>query len=180
MLVKEGIHLIDLLLWFMGDLESVYGELQKVGRFHERVHEIEDTALALLSFKNGSKGIVEANALASPAYSGSFIRLFAEKGTIIVGGKQLDHIECFDVKGIRVQDSVLRLWEQDRGEWLRMYEAYFPKIQETAQPEVVDSVEADKALEAIFAIYQSGSEGRKISLPLKDFDIKWMDKGTRH
>lgn len=170
MLLNEGIHLVDLLLWYMGDLDSVYGELQKV----QEGKEMEDIALAIFSFKNGAKGLIEANTITSPAHYGYSIRLFAEKGTVIVGGSQLDRIERFEVNGIQVQDAVLRLWEEDRDEQLRMYEAYIRQIQGISQPMIVDATEADRALEAIFAVYKSSVEGRKVTLPLSNFDIQSM------
>lgn len=170
MLLREGIHLVDLLLWFMGDLDSVYGELQQV----RGGKEMEDIALGLLSFRNGAKGMIEANTITSPAHYGYSIRLFAEKGTVIVGGSQLDRIERFEVNGIQVQDAVLRFWEEDRDEQLRMYEAYIRQIQGINQPMIVDSTEADKALEAVFAIYDSSVKGHKVTLPLRDFDIQSM------
>src|SRR5690625_2699538 len=56
MLVNQGIHLIDVLIWLLGDVESVYGEIAT----KEQRKETEDIAAGIFSFKDGSKGMVEA------------------------------------------------------------------------------------------------------------------------
>lgn len=176
MLLNQGIHLIDLLVWFLGDVEGAYGELQKV----QEGKEIEDIALAVLSFRNGAKGLIEANTITRPGNFGYSIRLFAEKGTLIVSGAQLEHIERFEVNGVQVAEEDLEQLESDRDEQLRMYEAYLDRICNGAEGMVVDAAEAGRSIEAIFAIYRSALEGNKVVLPLTEFSAETMSKGGWH
>ena len=53
-LANQGAHLLDLLCWFMGDADRVYGETAIMN--HEI--ETEDIGLAIVNFKSGAKGTV--------------------------------------------------------------------------------------------------------------------------
>ena len=62
--MNQAIHNVDLLQWLMGDVESVQAMTATLA--HERI-EVEDTAVAVLRFKNGALGVIEA---ATGAYPG--------------------------------------------------------------------------------------------------------------
>ncbi len=53
-LANQGSHLVDLLLWFMGDPVKVYGETAILN--HDI--ETEDVGMALLSYASGAKGAI--------------------------------------------------------------------------------------------------------------------------
>ena len=53
-LANQGAHLVDILLWFMGDAERVYGETAIMS--HDI--ETEDVGLAIVNFTSGAKGTV--------------------------------------------------------------------------------------------------------------------------
>ena len=53
-LANQGAHLLDVITWFMGDFESVYGEMAIMN--HDI--ETEDIGLAIVSFKSGAKGVI--------------------------------------------------------------------------------------------------------------------------
>ena len=56
-LMNQCIHGIDLLRWMLGDeIEEVYGTTRK--QFHNYI-EAEDFGTAIVTFKNGSVGIIE-------------------------------------------------------------------------------------------------------------------------
>ncbi len=64
-LANQGSHLIDLLLWFMGDPERVYGEAAILN--HDI--ETEDVGMAILRYPNGARGaIVGTTTFPSNAY----------------------------------------------------------------------------------------------------------------
>src|SRR5437762_3574542 len=63
-LMNQAIHNVDLLQWLMGDVESVHAMTATLA--HERI-EVEDTAVAVLRFRNGALGVIEA---ATSAYPG--------------------------------------------------------------------------------------------------------------
>ena len=53
-LANQGAHLLDIITWFMGEVESVYGETAIMN--HDI--ETEDIGLAILRFKNGARGAI--------------------------------------------------------------------------------------------------------------------------
>ncbi len=53
-LANQGAHLLDVISWFMGDFESVYGEM---GIMNHDI-ETEDIGLAIVRFKNGARGVI--------------------------------------------------------------------------------------------------------------------------
>lgn len=63
-LMNQGIHLVDLLVWYMGDpveVKSVAGTLQ-------RDVEVEDTMGATLQFENGSTAAIVGTTTAEPGF----------------------------------------------------------------------------------------------------------------
>lgn len=74
-----GVHLLDLLRWLFGDVESVSAE---VGTFVKKA-KVEDNALLLLKFKSGIVGTVE---LSWSQVAGVNLRSFyGTEGTIVSG-----------------------------------------------------------------------------------------------
>ncbi len=57
-LINQAIHFIDALIWIMGGVQAVHGTYENLT--HNGVMETEDTAVALLKFRCGALGTVEA------------------------------------------------------------------------------------------------------------------------
>ena len=53
-LANQGAHLLDVISWFMGDFQSVYGEMAVMN--HDI--ETEDIGLAIVRFKSGARGVI--------------------------------------------------------------------------------------------------------------------------
>ncbi len=79
-LINQSIHTIDLLQWFMGDVESIYGQ---TGTFTHDNLEGEDNAVATLRFKNGAIGVIEGSTSVQPSRSRR-IELHGENGSATV------------------------------------------------------------------------------------------------
>ena len=65
-LMNQSIHAIDLLSWFGGPIEDVKAMSSTLA--HERI-EVEDTAVAIMNFKNGGFGIIEGATSIYPGFS---------------------------------------------------------------------------------------------------------------
>jgi predicted dehydrogenase len=78
--MNQGIHGIDLLQWFMGDVESVCS--YKGTLAHENI-EVEDTAVAILKFKNGALGVIEGTTSVYPDIP-QRLELHGTNGTIVL------------------------------------------------------------------------------------------------
>lgn len=85
-LMNQGIHSVDLMLWFAGPARSV------VGRTATQAHrmEAEDLALGIASFESGAFGTVMATTSAQPGFAPA-LRLYGEKGTIWLEGSAITH-----------------------------------------------------------------------------------------
>lgn len=96
-LMNQGVHTVDLLLWLLGDVVSVRARTATV------LHaiETEDTAIALLEFRKGAMGVLEATTAAYPGYPRR-IELTGAEGTIVL---ENDRILLGDLKG-EAQDMV--------------------------------------------------------------------------
>jgi len=78
-LMNQGVHGIDVLLWIMGDVQSVFARTAALAR----KIEVEDTAVAVLKFKSGAFGVIEGTTSSNPGEL-STLTFHGEKGTIIM------------------------------------------------------------------------------------------------
>lgn len=74
-LFNQGIHSLDLMLFFAGRVRSVAGMVATVGH---RI-DVEDLAGALLAFDGGAMGVI-VTSTATPPGSGAGFRLFTSRG----------------------------------------------------------------------------------------------------
>lgn len=76
-LMNQGIHTIDLFLWFFGEVRSLTSLVRTV------LHpiEVEDLAIALLEFENGALGTITGSTACKPGFP-ERIELYGEKGSI--------------------------------------------------------------------------------------------------
>ena len=90
-------HFIDLLYWFVGDVESVSA---LTGNFHHQgLIEFEDTGMVILKFLNGAIGTVNYTVNAYKKNMEGSLTIFAEKGTIKIGGQYLNELEYQSLEG---------------------------------------------------------------------------------
>ena len=90
-LINQGIHQVDLLLWFAGPVREVFGMWQ-LGAAH--TIESEDVVNAVMRYESGATGVIQASTALWPGYS-ERIELHGTKGTAIISGDQLT---TWDVK----------------------------------------------------------------------------------
>jgi predicted dehydrogenase len=84
-------HFIDLLYWFFGDIEDV--KAMGANYHHKGVIEFEDAGVVLLKFKNGAIGSINYTVNAFGKNMEGSLTIFAEKGTIKIGGQYLNELE---------------------------------------------------------------------------------------
>ncbi len=78
-LMNQGVHGIDLALWIMGPVKSVYGRADHLARNIE----VEDTAVALIEYENGAWGVLEGTTSVNPGES-TKLSLHGKKGSIVL------------------------------------------------------------------------------------------------
>jgi len=169
-LMSQAIHTIDLLIWIMGEVDSL------AGHYATMTHDIEvdDVAVATLRFKNGALGTIEGATATKPGYPRR-LEIHGERGTI-----QLldDDIRIWDVEGMDPAEF-LSGEKRDLGNTYSMpgyasHENHMLQITDfldaivEGRTPLVDGREGRRALEVIRAIYQSSDTGRVIKFPVVD------------
>ena len=79
-LMNQGIHTLDLLLYFNGKVKEVFAKTSNI--MHKSI-EVEDTVGALLSFENGSTGYIEASTACAPGFSRR-IEISGTNGSVVM------------------------------------------------------------------------------------------------
>ena len=175
-LMNQCIHGIDLLCWMMGAPPvMVYGVTRQ--QFHPYL-EAEDLGLAVVQFANGSAATIEGTTNVYPENLEESLCLFGETGTVRLGGKSLNRIEVWKLKGDMQEESQLRTFgEQVENIYgnghIALYQDILEAIREDRAP-YVDVQAGTSALELVLAIYKSQREGRPVSLPLEDLSTLEM------
>ncbi len=177
-MMNQSIHTIDLLYYLNGDVSSVsaFADLT----LHKRI-EVEDNAVAILRFKNGSIGVIEAStACFSPTGLPAEVHICGSEGSIFMRDNSF---AVWDFKKPKPKDKkVLKELGAKKGgksegatdpsamthvQHQRNFEDMVQALKKGTQP-LVDGAEGRKSVEIILAIYRSALMGGKpVSLPLK-------------
>ncbi len=108
-LMNQSIHNIDLLQWMMGPVESIFGytatNLRKI--------ECEDVGVAVLKFKNGALGVIEASTTIYPENLEETLNIFGEKGTVVLGGIAVNKIETWKFADSTDENGAIDQHQQD-------------------------------------------------------------------
>jgi len=83
-LMNQGIHLLDLLLWYLGDVVEVQARTTTLAHSIE----VEDTAAATLRFANGALGSVAATTAAAPGFPHR-IEIYGDQGGVQIEGEAI-------------------------------------------------------------------------------------------
>jgi len=164
---NQASHHIDMLTWFMGDVESV----KAVGVTRLVNIECEDTGAAIIRFTNGAIGIIEATTATRPKDLEGSISILGEKGSIVIGGFFMNELNIWEFEDHQPDDDIIfkkfgknpEGWGSNVGEYLKDV----MKSIKTNQAGLVDGLEGRKSLELISAIYESIETGKDISLRFK-------------
>jgi UDP-N-acetyl-2-amino-2-deoxyglucuronate dehydrogenase len=160
-LMNQGVHGIDLLTWIMGEVESV----QALCGTLARDIEVEDTAVALLKFKNGAFGVMEGTTTVYPARP-TRLEFHGEKGTIVLEEQTIKEWKTLDgavppdlasetVGGAGDAKAISGIGH------VRLVQDMIDAINEDREP-YIPGREGRKAVEVILAIYKSQKEGRPV------------------
>lgn len=157
-LMNQAIHNIDLMNWLIdSDVISVKSTIRN---FSHSYIEAEDFGAAIVEYSNGSVGIVEATTTTYPENLEETLLLFAEKGTIKVGGKSVNLLEEWRVENDQRDLEKLKLEYSENpiniygfGHYLLIKDVV-ESIESNREP-YVSALEGKRALELIIRIYQA-------------------------
>ena len=166
-LINQSIHYIDLLIWFMGQVERVCGFADALA--HDI--ETEDIGSAVLKFEGGQHGIIQGTTC---TYNGmpARIEIHGTKGNVVVVG---DDLALWDVEGENhyrdgnagqkggAADPKGGMQENAIVSHVKQIGDVIAAIEEGREPEI-DGYEARRAVEVILAIYESSETGNPVTI----------------
>jgi predicted dehydrogenase len=182
-LVNQSPHQLDLLRWYLGDVEEVTGYWANVN--HPTV-EVEDTAVACLRFRSGALGSIITSVSQKPGLytkvhvhgsNGASVGVETDRGaTFIAGVTSVAEPPLNDVWTVPGEEGLLdRFRDEDRARFAAVdpaahYHALqvddFLRAVQEGRPPAVTGDDGRAVVELFTAIYRSGREGRPVQLPL--------------
>ena len=160
-MMNQSIHMVDMLQYMMGPVSSLQAYTATLA--HPQI-EVEDTAVAILKFKNNALGIVYGS---TASYPGQFRRLeiTGTKGTVIMEENSLK-VWQFAVSDEGDDEIIWKYGKIEGGGGVadpaaisfqlhaKNIAAFIDSI-EKEKPFEIDGIEARKSVEIILAMYQS-------------------------
>lgn len=164
-MINQAIHTIDLLQWFMGDIESIYGHIDTLT--HERL-EGEDNAVAVVRYKSGAMGIIQGSTSIQPAQARR-IEIHGKNGTAILNG---DKVSILKENNLDTSTNEKKGKSSGASSPLagfsiephrHQFEAISDAIRKGIEPPV-SGHESLKSLAIVMAIYESSKTNQSINM----------------
>jgi UDP-N-acetyl-2-amino-2-deoxyglucuronate dehydrogenase len=185
-LVNQAPHQLDMLLWYMGEVEELFGYWANLN--HPYI-EVEDTAIAVLKFKNGGLGNLTLSNSQKPGLYGR-VHIHGDSGASV--GVQTDGGSMFIAGMTSVQEPPINdLWtvpgeEADLARWQDEDRAFFASLDiiqhyftlqiqdflaaiREDRPPLVTGEEGRRVVELFTALYRSQALGQPVRFPLPSY-----------
>lgn len=192
-LVNQAPHQLDLLLWFMGEIEEVCGLWRNLN--HPFI-EVEDTAVAIIKFKNGGIGNIVVSNSQKPGIYGK-VHVHGENGASV--GVQTDGGAMFvagmsnvleppvnDLWTVPGEENMPDLWKKEDSDhfnsidptvfYMEQQIKDFINSLESGSKPLVTGEDGRRTVELFTAIYRSTRDNAPVKFPLSaETDKKDMD-----
>ncbi len=191
-LVNQAPHQLDILLWFMGEIDEVYGQWRNLN--HPYI-EVEDTAVAIVKFKNGAIGnIIVSNSQKPGIYgkvhvhgeNGASVGVQTDGGAMFIAGRSgVLEPPVNDIWSVTGEEKMLEEWKMQDAEIFskhdptvyymeRQIEDFLQAIENNTKP-LVTGEDGRRTVELFTAIYRSTRDNRPVKFPLLTENKKDMD-----
>jgi len=191
-LVNQAPHQLDILLWFMGEVDEVYGLWRNLN--HPYI-EVEDTALAIVKFKNGGVGnIIVSNSEKPGIYgkvqihgsNGASVGVQTDGGAMFIAGmSSVLEPPVNDLWTVPGEEQLLEGWVREDSELFeridptvyymeRQLEDYLQALDKNSEP-LVSGIVGRRTVELFTAIYRSTRDHAPVKFPLKPENATDMD-----
>jgi len=148
--MNQGVHYIDILRWFMGPVDVVYG--RAVAAAHKI--ETEDLTVSTLVFKSGALGSIITTTSAYPTPYGTTIEIYGTEGSIIT---EEDNVKVWHTL------SEGEIEHEADGFPTNPIEDFVDAILNDREP-LVNGYEGRKSIEVVTAIYESSRLGEPVKV----------------
>src|SRR5688572_4499624 len=153
--MNQAVHHIDMLTWFMGNVESV----RSMAATRLVNIEAEDTGVAVLRFNSGALGVLEATTATRPKDLEGSISILGEKGTVVIGGFFMNELVTWNFADHQpIDDVVVERYGKNPPDFGYNLAEYLRGVVTSLQSKkaaLVDGLEGRKSLELITGIYES-------------------------
>ncbi len=176
--INHEIHMLDIFLWLMGDVESVSAEIETVS--HDI--EVEDLSMAVMRFTNGSIG--QVNGSVSSVINDITMSISGKSKAVSFPLKYhaLKENEggfpVLDPEGIDELKRIGSEIQEGMNGHTGSVNDLFTAILTNKEPKV-NGEEGRKVIEVITAIYQSATSGQQVSLPITKTEAWYTTKGLQ-
>ncbi len=170
-LINQAIHQVDLLLYLAGPIVQAHGAW-RIAAAHKI--ESEDIVNALLAYRSGAAGVIQAATAFWPGYT-ERVEIHGTKGTAIISGDRLTTWDVQEDSEANEADPAPLAQNVSSGSsdpmaiavtsFERQFLDFADAIKSGREP-LVNGEEGYRALEVVLGIYQSCREQRSVTLPL--------------
>jgi len=163
-LTNQASHHIDLLQWLLGPVESVKAYVST------RLVDIEadDTGVAVLKFKSGALGVVEATTATRPKDLEGSLSLLGEKGSVVIGGFSVNLPVTWNFVEPKPEDDEIKsLITNPPNVYGFGHLPYYRHVLESldsGRNSMLAGLDGRKSVEIINALYESAFMGREVHL----------------
>jgi predicted dehydrogenase len=183
-LVNQAPHQIDLLQWYLGEVDELYGAWANLN--HPYI-EVEDTSIAVIRFKGGALGNVVVSNSQNPGIfgrvwvhgsNGATVGVQTDGGSMFISGMTtVTEPPVNDIWKVPGEEEMLARWQKEDADFFAGIDAtkhyHRLQIQEFLQailagrPPMISGEEGRKTVEIFTAIYRSQRDGRPVKFPLR-------------
>lgn len=168
-LMIQSIHVIDMINWLIGPIESVFAFSDTLG--HHGI-EVEDTAVAALRFANGAMGVIEGTTCAYPGFLKK-VEISGTHGSAILEEEILTawSFAAETDEDQQVRDRFATAISGGSGAWtpdavdirghLNQFAEFFGLLNGEGG-HAIDGREARKPVEIVLALYESARTGKAV------------------
>ena len=165
--MNQAIHHLDIMTWLMGSVKSLTAIIKR-----RLVNiETEDSGSAIIDFKNGILGTIEASTALRPKNLENSVTVLGENGNIKIGGPYMNNLETYDLKKKKLALTILQKYkkEKSKNNHYLFYEDVAKHLlkKKLKNKKIINGKEAFKSLELVTGIYQSVIKKKRVYFPLK-------------
>jgi UDP-N-acetyl-2-amino-2-deoxyglucuronate dehydrogenase len=161
--IQQAAHTLDLMVWMMGPAKSVFARTATIA--HDI--EVEDMGHALVEYKNGAQGVLEASTIIKPGYPNR-IEIHGEKGSIILTDGEIvdwsvEGVEPPKFESISNASGIKDPMAIGTRNHERIITDFIEAIKHDREP-MIPPASARLSVELILALYESARQGKPIQL----------------
>jgi predicted dehydrogenase len=182
-LVNQSPHQLDLLLWYMGEVAEVFGFWANLN--HPYI-EVEDTAVAVVRFRNGGLGNIVVSNSQNPGVNarvsvhganGASVGVQTDGGAMFIAGSTRIADAAFnDIWTVPGEEQMASRWKQEDAELFGRVDPmeHFHRLQVgdflssvlAGRPPAIGAEDGRRTVELFTAIYRASRDGKSVRFPL--------------